>query len=77
MEPAMTSFLQEGAELLHQQCDVIDRLMRYLDENLNTLHSKLNPDNFNRVLEVVWEKLSTILSNLVQNGMEVRADAHL
>lgn len=67
----MTRLLQEGAELLHQQCNIIDRLMQYLDENLTTLNSKLNQDNFHRSLEVLWEKLSTILTNLVQNGIDV------
>lgn len=71
MEPAMTRFLQEGAELLHQQCNVIDRLMSYLDENLTKLNDKLNTDNFNRILDVIWERISELLFALVQNGIEV------
>lgn len=68
----MTRFLQEGAEVLHQQCSVLERLMQYLDENLSLLHSRLNRDNFTRVLQVTWEKLSSILFGLVENGIEVR-----
>lgn len=71
MEPSLTKFLQEGAELLHQQCNILDRLMQYLDENLTTLNSKLNSDNFNRIMEIILEKLATILWILVQNGIEV------
>lgn len=67
----MTRFLQEGAELLHQQCNVIDRLMTYLDDNLGTLNSKLNSVNFNRFLDVIWETISNVLFGLVQNGIEV------
>ncbi|XP_065220608.1 protein unc-13 homolog 4B-like isoform X2 [Planococcus citri] len=72
MEPSMTRFLQEGAELLHQQTNVIDRLMSYLDENLTTLNSKLNADNFNRFLDVIWERISNVLFAMVQNGIDKR-----
>lgn len=72
MEPSITRLLQEGAELLHQQSNVLDRLMQYLDDSLMTLSSKLNDDNFDRVRDVMWDKISSILFHLVQNGIEVR-----
>ena len=71
MEPSIVRFLQEGAELLHQQSNILDRLMQYLDDTLMTLNSKLNPDNFNRILDVMWVKLTLILTRMVENGIEV------
>lgn len=71
MEPPITRFLQEGAELLHQQNNIIDRLMQYLDDSLMKLSSELKDVNFNRVREVLWDRMSNILFNLVENGIEV------
>ena len=71
MGPSIIRFLQEGAELLHQQNNILDRLMQYLDDTLMKLNSKLNPDNFSRVLEVMWVKLSFIITRMVDNGIEV------
>ncbi|XP_066997069.2 protein unc-13 homolog 4B isoform X2 [Anabrus simplex] len=72
MTPAIDRFLVEGAELLHQDNNCIDRLMKYLDDNLSTLHSGLNEENFDRILAIIWENLSHLLKNLVQNSLEKR-----
>ena len=71
MEPSIVRFLQEAAELLHQQSNILDRLMQYLEDTLNTLNSKLNQDNFSRILDVMWVKLTCILTRMVENGIEV------
>ncbi|XP_044262026.1 protein unc-13 homolog 4B isoform X2 [Tribolium madens] len=72
MVPAMKRLLIEGAELFNQDSNSIDRLMRYVDNNLSTLHNELNEENFNRVLEIVWDNLDTILKEIIQSNLEKR-----
>lgn len=62
----------EGAELSEVSSNSLDRLMEYLDSNLITLHNNLNDDNFQRILMVIWEIMAEILSQLVQDNLEVR-----
>lgn len=71
MSPAMTKLLVEGAELFHQDSNSIDRVMLYLDNNLRTLHEQLNEDNFNKILEIIFDNLANILYELVQSNLEV------
>ncbi|XP_065216233.1 protein unc-13 homolog 4B-like [Planococcus citri] len=70
MEPSIERFLQEGAELLHQQPKVIDYLKEFLDENLINLNSKLNSEIFHHLLDMLWEQISEILDRLIENGEE-------
>jgi len=70
MAPAMRRFLLEGAELLRQENNCMDRLMKYLDDNLLTLHSHLNTDNFNRIVAIIWENLSHTMYDLVESNLE-------
>lgn len=72
MSPAIRRFLMEGAELADQENNSVDRLMQYLDENLTTLGSQLNPDNFDRILNITFNKLANIMYELVENGLEVK-----
>ncbi|XP_054263461.1 protein unc-13 homolog 4B-like isoform X2 [Macrosteles quadrilineatus] len=72
MSPAIRRFLMEGAELADQENNSVDRLMQYLDENLTTLGSQLNPDNFDRILNITFNKLANIMYELVENGLEKR-----
>lgn len=67
----------EGAELVNQENNHVDRLMQYLDENLTTLSSQLNPDNFERTLTITFDKLNNIMYELVENGIEVRMSSEL
>lgn len=71
MMPSITRFLIEGAELLHQDCSSMDRVMRYLEANLDTLFQHLNNENFSRTLEIVWEQLGEVLYELIQANLEV------
>lgn len=71
MDPAIKRFLQEGADLLNQDSNAVDRLMQYLDENLVMLHSELNTENFERILSIMWDNVSNILSDLVESSLEV------
>lgn len=72
MAPPMKRFLTEGAELLHQDSNSMDRLMMYLEDSLKTLHTELNDVNFARVLDSIWTQLSTILYHLVNTSLEKR-----
>ncbi|XP_068633803.1 protein unc-13 homolog 4B isoform X1 [Battus philenor] len=72
MMPSITRFLIEGAELLHQDCSSMDRVMRYLEANLDTLYQHLNNENFSRTLDIVWEQLGEVLYELIQANLEKR-----
>lgn len=71
MTPSISRFLLEGAELLNQESNSVDRLMQYLDENLLTLHDQLNDDNFQSMLNIIWEKVAKVLYELVETSLEV------
>ncbi|XP_026733593.1 protein unc-13 homolog 4B isoform X3 [Trichoplusia ni] len=72
MMPSITRFLIEGAELLHQDCSSMDRVMRYLEANLDTLYQHLNNENFSRTLDIVWDQLGKVLYELIQANLEKR-----
>jgi len=75
MEPAVRRFLREGAELLNQDCNSVDRLMQYLDGNLIILHENLNAENFERILSAMWTSVAGSLLELVETSLEVRRPA--
>ncbi|XP_048485356.1 protein unc-13 homolog 4B isoform X3 [Plutella xylostella] len=72
MMPSITRFLVEGAELLHHDCSSMERVMRYLEANLDTLYQHLNNENFSRTLDIVWEQLGEVLYELIQANLEKR-----
>ncbi|KRT83051.1 hypothetical protein AMK59_3268, partial [Oryctes borbonicus] len=72
MCPSMKRLLVEGAELFNQDCNSVDRVMMYLDNNLHTLHDQLNEENFNRILDIIWGYLNDILQDLIQANLEKR-----
>ncbi|XP_059619903.1 protein unc-13 homolog 4B isoform X1 [Phlebotomus argentipes] len=72
MSPMMRRFLAEGAELLHQDSNSLDRLMMYLEESLKTLNMELNDVNFERILDAIWTELSNVLYDLVQSNLDKR-----
>lgn len=71
MTPAMKRLLVEGAELFQQDCNSVDRLMMYVDNNLGMLHNELCEENFQRILDIVWDSLSHLLGELIQSNLEV------
>lgn len=71
MCPPMRKFLLEGAELLHQDSNSMDRLMMYLEESLQTLNNELNEVNFERMLDAIWIELSAIIYELIQTNLNV------
>lgn len=71
MVPSMKRLLIEGAELCNQDSNSVDRLMMYVDSNLSTLYRELNEENFNRILEIVWDQLSAILDEIIQTNLDV------
>ncbi|KAL0270000.1 UNVERIFIED_CONTAM: hypothetical protein PYX00_007554 [Menopon gallinae] len=72
MMPSINRFLVEGAEVMSRECNSIDRLMQYLDENLMTLHEQLNEDNFKGILNIICEKIADLLKELVESSLEKR-----
>lgn len=71
MCPPMKKFLLEGAEILHQDSNSMDRLMMYLEDSLKTLNTELNEINFERILSAIWTELAAILYELVQTNLDV------
>lgn len=71
MCPPMKKFLLEGAEILHQDSNSMDRLMMYLEDSLKTLNNELNEINFERILSAIWTELAAILYELVQTNLDV------
>lgn len=71
MSPPMRKFLMEGAEVLHQDSNSMDRLMMYLEDSLKTLNTELNEINFERILSAIWEELAVILHDLVKTNLDV------
>lgn len=49
----------------------MDRLMQYLESNLNTLNDHLIEDNFQRILLIIWKNTADILYQLISNNSEV------
>lgn len=74
MSPPMRRFLTEGAELLHQDSNSMDRIMMYLEDSLQTLNAELNEVNFERILDAIWTELAFILKELVQNNIDVSVE---
>uniref|UniRef100_A0A182VXG9 Uncharacterized protein n=1 Tax=Anopheles minimus TaxID=112268 RepID=A0A182VXG9_9DIPT len=72
MSPAMRRFLVEGAELLQQDSNSLDRLMMYMEESLSVLNAELNEINFERVLDAIWAELTTLLYDLIQSNLDKR-----
>uniref|UniRef100_A0A336MP88 CSON004614 protein n=1 Tax=Culicoides sonorensis TaxID=179676 RepID=A0A336MP88_CULSO len=72
MSPQMKKFLLEGAEVLHEDSNSMDRLMLYMEESLTTLNAELNETNFQRILDAIWLELSIILLELVQTNLDKR-----
>lgn len=72
MSPIVKRFLLEGGEILNQGNNHMDRLINYLDDNLTTLNSQLNSDNFEKILAILWDKIYSILNELIQDSLEVQ-----
>lgn len=71
MVPPMKRFLTEGAEVLHEDSNSIERLLMYLEGSLTTLHNHLNEQNFERILDAIWRELAIIMYELIQSNLAV------
>lgn len=76
MSPPIRRFLAEGAEVLHEDSNSMERLMMYLETSLGTLYQYLNEVNFARVLEAIWRELSIIMYDLIQSNLDVSRIKH-
>ncbi|XP_023298008.2 protein unc-13 homolog 4B isoform X1 [Lucilia cuprina] len=72
MSPPIRRFLAEGAEVLHEDSNSMERLMMYLETSLGTLYETLNEVNFARVLDAIWAELSIIMYDLIQSNLDKR-----
>lgn len=71
MSPPIRRFLAEGAEVLHEDSNSMERLMTYLETSLSTLYDTLNEVNFSRILDGIWSQLSLIMYELIQSNLDV------
>lgn len=71
MSPPIRRFLAEGAEVLHEDSNSMERLMMYLESSLGTLYQTLNEVNFARILDAIWAELSIIMYDLIQSNLDV------
>lgn len=71
MSPEIRKFLIEGGEVINTNNTHLDNLMQYLDENLCTLSSELNEENFQRILDIIVEQIATIMFNLINTNLDV------
>lgn len=71
MSPSMRKFLLEGAEVLHDDSNSMNRLQMYLEDSLDTLNTELNEINFERIKSAIYNELATILYDLVQSNLDV------
>lgn len=76
MSPPIRRFLAEGAEVLHEDSNSMERLMMYLETSLSTLYETLNEVNFARVLDAIWSELSIIMYDLIQSNLDVSKINH-
>lgn len=71
MMPSISRFLHEGTKLLHKDSSSMDRVMRYLETNLDKIHQNISNDNFFVILDIIWERLGDVLFELVQDNLKV------
>uniref|UniRef100_A0A1I8PQW5 Protein unc-13 homolog 4B n=1 Tax=Stomoxys calcitrans TaxID=35570 RepID=A0A1I8PQW5_STOCA len=72
MSPPLRRFLAEGAEVLHEDSNSMERLMIYLETSLGTLYNTLNEYNFARTFEAIWTQISGIMYDLIHSNLEKR-----
>ncbi|XP_058974958.1 protein unc-13 homolog 4B isoform X3 [Musca domestica] len=72
MAPPIRRFLAEGAEVLHEDSNSMERLMLYLEGSLSTLYETLNEVNFARTLDAIWSQLSFIMHDLIKSNLDKR-----
>ncbi|KAI9577117.1 hypothetical protein GQX74_014530 [Glossina fuscipes] len=72
MAPPIRRFLAEGAEVLHEDSNSMERLMMYLENLLRTLCHTLNEVNFAHILDAIWAELSVIMYDVIQSSLDKR-----
>ncbi|XP_011188202.2 protein unc-13 homolog 4B isoform X2 [Zeugodacus cucurbitae] len=72
MAPSIKRFLAEGAEVLHEDSNSMEKLMMYMESSLKILYETLNEVNFARILDAIWNELSVIMYDLIQSNLDKR-----
>uniref|UniRef100_A0A8D8U3A5 BAI1-associated protein 3 n=1 Tax=Cacopsylla melanoneura TaxID=428564 RepID=A0A8D8U3A5_9HEMI len=68
MLPVIEKLLLEGIEF-EIDSKSLDKLMTYLDNSLVTMRNQLNPDNFQRVLGIIWNSVSFKVENITLSSL--------
>jgi len=71
MVPEIQKFLIQGSELLASRRGDIETLLNYLDKNLIVLKERLNEENFERILTIIWESSAQTLAETIQYNIDV------
>ncbi|XP_018793043.1 PREDICTED: protein unc-13 homolog 4B [Bactrocera latifrons] len=72
MAPSIKRFLAEGAEVLYENSNSMEKLMMYMESSLKTLYNTLNEVNFARILDAIWIELSVVMYDLIQSNLDKR-----
>jgi len=68
--PSATQILKEAFEHLDSEEKIV-RLINHLCCNLDTLHSHLDTNNFNCLLDIIWKNLYSKLHEVLKINLKV------
>lgn len=71
MSPTLRRLLTGGAETGPHDSNAMDSVMMYLEHSLSTLHSEMNEENFERILDAIWTELCIIFKEILQRNLKV------
>lgn len=71
MAPVIQKFLVEGSALVAYAGRDKETLIQYLDKNMIVLKERLNKDNFDKILSVIWECSAQSLADIIHLSIEV------
>lgn len=71
MRPMILRLLLEGSEAAEGGDKGVEKLMKYLDNNLIKLKRKLSQTNFDKMFAILWENAAVALRELISTNIEV------
>ncbi|XP_067616077.1 protein unc-13 homolog 4B isoform X2 [Eurosta solidaginis] len=72
MAPSIKRLLAEGAEVVHEDSNSMEKLMMYMESSLKMLYGILNELNFSRVLDAIWTELAVMMHDLIKVNIDKR-----
>lgn len=76
MEPVIYRLLLEGAETANEE-EGVEKLMKYLDNNLIKIKNRTTPSGFDKLFAIIWENAAIALKELVRTNIEVSFKRYL